>query len=173
MATSDIHSPIDFEYERASATHRPATLVFATDASARAIREALFARRTAIHHGEQLIGEAVYLRPIFERSIRILKKELTVRGKQRRYIQITNISDVPFHLKRRGDAPGLSTPKRMTIPAGKTVIIPVRGTGKHPGGRVKVRLSYEVTNLLIAPEQGLRVELELDVDFVAVKEKPK
>ena len=173
MATSDVHSPIDFDYSPGPATHRPATLVFARDASARAIREALFARRTAVHHGEQLIGEATYLKPLFERSIRVLDRDHTIRGKDRRYIRIANASDVPFYLKRQGKVSGLSVPGRITIPAGKSVLISVRGTAKHPAGRSKVRLPYEVTNLLVKPDQGLRVELELDVHFLAEKEKRK
>ncbi len=173
MATSDVHSPIDFDYSPGPATHRPATLVFAKNASARAIREALFARRTAVHSGEKLIGEAVYLKPLFEHSIRILDRTLTICGKGRRYIRIANASDVPFHLKRQAKVPGLSVPGRITVPAGKSVLISVRGTSKQPAGRCKVHLPYEVTNLLVKPDQGLRVELELDVHFLAEEKKSK
>ena len=55
------------------------TLVFAKDASLEAIREALFARRTAAYSGNLLVGKEEFLRPIFEASIEILSPAIQVR----------------------------------------------------------------------------------------------
>ncbi len=47
------------------------TLVFAKERSIEGIREALLNRRTAVYYGENLIGEEIYLKELFENAIEI------------------------------------------------------------------------------------------------------
>ena len=63
IANSDIHAPLNLDYLVHDGDHRPMTLVFAKDASLEAIREALFARRTAAYSGNMLVGKEELLRP--------------------------------------------------------------------------------------------------------------
>jgi predicted metal-dependent phosphoesterase TrpH len=165
LSNSDIHPPLAMDYDLAAGEHRPLTLVFATERSAAAIKEALFARRTAVYSGNRLIGEARFLRPIFERSITIVTPRLTIRGKGRKYAQIRNDSDLNYELQRAGAVEGLTIPASLTLRAGKTVLLEVRGQGTIKSGTRRCALPYRVTNLLVTPEEGLPVTLPLEVTF--------
>ncbi len=48
LSNSDIHNPLNLDYHVQQGDHRPLTLVFATDSTLEAIKEALFDRRTAM-----------------------------------------------------------------------------------------------------------------------------
>lgn len=65
MGNSDEHNPITFSYDFAKGEHRPMTLVFARKRTADSIKEALFARRTAVWWKGGLIGDREFLEPGF------------------------------------------------------------------------------------------------------------
>lgn len=167
MATSDVHAPIDMTWPPGAGEPRPCTLVFARDASPAAIREALFDRRTAVRFQDKLIGEARFLRPLFQQSIRVSRPALRLRPRARAYFRVSNLSDVPFTLERSGRVDGLSVPAKLVLPAGKTVLVGVRAGRKVEPGRRTVRIPFTVTNLLVAPGRGLELVHELEVTFEA------
>ncbi len=71
IGTSDIHGLIDWEYQVARGGHRPVTLIFAKEKSLEAVKEALFARRTAVWFNNTLIGREEMLLPLLKASISI------------------------------------------------------------------------------------------------------
>lgn len=71
IGTSDIHGLIDWEYQVARGGHRPVTLIFAKERSLAAVKEALFARRTAVWFDNTLIGREEMLLPLLHASISI------------------------------------------------------------------------------------------------------
>lgn len=165
LSNSDIHAPLNLDYDVQEDDHRPLTLVFATERTPGAIREALFNRRTAVYSAHRLIGEERFLRPIFERSITVINPEGELRGKGRLYVQIHNASDVPFNLRRTGQIEEVTFPASIELPAGRTVLLEVRGTGKAAASARQFALPYVVENLLVAPEQGLPTTLQVGVTF--------
>jgi predicted metal-dependent phosphoesterase TrpH len=165
LSNSDIHAPLNFDYHVHEGDHRPLTLVFAKTRTPEAIKEALFARRTAVYSGEKLIGEEQFLKPIFEHSIRFNKTSLTLNGKDREYLQISNTSDVPYQLERVEDVAGVQSPKTLTLASGKTVLFELRGTSTTAEETKRVTLDYRVNNLLIGPDEPLRVAFPLEVTF--------
>ena len=165
MSNSDIHNPLNLDYDVHEGDHRPLTLVFARDASAEAIREALFDRRTAVYSGDQLIGEARFLKPIFEASIQLMQPPLRFKGKQTKNLQIHNASDVPFELELVTSADDLSVPAQITLPPRRTVLFPVRSLSATLSAEREARPVYRIKNLLVAPGKGLEVELPFAVRF--------
>ena len=165
LSNSDIHAPLNMDYHVHAGDHRPLTLVFATARTKEAIREALFARRTVVYSGEKLIGDEQWLKPIFEQSVRFNRTGVTLKGRERVYLQISNISDVTYELERVKDAEGLQTPGKLTVPGGKTVLFEVRAKAGAPDGAKQLTATYRVNNLLVGPDQPLEVKLPFDVTF--------
>jgi predicted metal-dependent phosphoesterase TrpH len=126
FSNSDIHAPLNLDFHVHAGDHRPLTLVFATTRTAEAIKEALFARRTAVYSGEKLIGDEQFLKPLFERSIRFNKTSTSLKGKGREYLQIANHSDITYELERVAEVEELQTPKTIRLAGGKTVLFEVR-----------------------------------------------
>ncbi|MEJ5238629.1 MAG: Sb-PDE family phosphodiesterase [Limisphaera sp.] len=166
LSNSDIHNPIGLDYDLHLGDRRPVTLVFARERSLDAIREALFARRTAVLAGHRLIGRDEHVRPIFERSLRILTPQVRVRGTGRAYVQIQNDSDIPYELRFRAEDPDLAFPGELRLPAGRVALLEVRGRAADRQGQRTVRLTCEVTNVLIRPDTPLTAHLEFQVTLV-------
>ncbi|MDX9755870.1 MAG: histidinol-phosphatase [bacterium] len=70
LGNSDIHQP-SLLTESTPEKHRTVTLVFVKDRTLAALKEALFAGRTAVWYKNQLIGRKEYLEPLFANSIEI------------------------------------------------------------------------------------------------------
>lgn len=166
LSNSDIHNPVNLEYLVHEGDHRPMTLVFAKERSAESIREALFARRTAVYSGDRLVGDEEFLRPIFERSLVIKNPRLQIKGAQRVLAQLHNESDLEMQLERVG--PGVSevsVPKELTVPPHRTVLLSVTGKKGTEAWDKTVKVPFVVRNFLVAPDKGLEVELALEISY--------
>ena len=167
MSNSDIHSPLNLDYEVHEGDHRPLTLVFATDAGPAAVKEALFAHRTAVYSANRLVGSEEFLKPIFLASVKPLSDEVRIKGKGSALIQIQNNSDIDYELEITGKVEGVTLPKELVLAAGKTVLLQVTGTGKANPGTQQVRIPIQVKNLLVAPNEPLKLSAPLRIEFVA------
>jgi len=165
FSNSDVHNPLNLDYHTHQGDHRPITLVFARDRTPEAIKKALFDRQTAAYSGEWLIGDEAFLRPIFERSIRLNTSKLAIKGKQRLAVQIRNESEIDYRLELDQESPEVSAPKKITLPGRKTVLFDVQGKSASAKGRKTLDLRYRVANLLVAPEKPLVVPIRLDISF--------
>jgi hypothetical protein len=161
LSNSDIHAPLNMDYLVHDGDHRPVTLVFAKARTPEAIHEALLDRRTVVYSGNRLIGTEQFLKPIFDGSIRILNPQMPLAGSSKRLVQIHNDSDIDYGLERMAEIPGLETPKAITLPARKTVLMqvkPLKDSSVEPG---QLELHYRVANLLVGPDQPLEIVLTL------------
>jgi hypothetical protein len=165
FANSDIHAPMHLDYHLHEGDLRPVTLVFAKERSAESIREALEARRSAAFSGGFLIGAETFLRPVFEKSLRLKNPRLTLRGKGRALVQIANDSSIDYFLQREAEPPGIEIPEEVTLPAGKTALLEVKGAGTAPNGEQSLSLPYSVRNLLVGPDEALSAGIALTVTF--------
>ncbi|MCJ7811709.1 Sb-PDE family phosphodiesterase [bacterium] len=165
MGNSDIHPPTTASYEFQKGQHRSMTLVFVKERTEPAIQDALINRRTVVYWNDTLIGEPQYLEPLFEASIQIKNPNVIMEGKSSQYIQITNTSDVPFILERRDILDSIDIPDRLTLYQNRTVMMRIRGKNEELSGEKIVSLPYTVTNLWSAPDQGLPVQLNLNITF--------
>ncbi|MDX1908502.1 MAG: Sb-PDE family phosphodiesterase [Bacteroidia bacterium] len=171
IGTSDTHYPLALLYETSGFPYRPMTLVFARNRTAAGILEALQARRTAVLYKGIVIGREAHLRPLADSALRVhphffisLKSDYW-----EGYYIIENRSDLPFTLRVKQKPPMLSMDDEMVIPPGKTVAMWVSlaygGTHEAPKpGRYAFSIPCEITNLLVAPGQGLSYELKMEVE---------
>lgn len=166
MSNSDIHQPLNLDYHVHAGDRRPLTLVFAAARTGEAIKEALFARRTAVYAGNRLIGEEQFLRPIFDQSVRLKQASVTLKGRQAAYLQLSNTSDLEFELERAGDLAEISLPQSVTVPAHKTVLIEVKARAATARGPQQVEPEYRVTNLLVGPDEPLVARFKLQINVV-------
>ncbi len=164
FSNSDIHAPLNLDYEvHQNNDHRPLTLVFAKDRSTAAIKEALFARRTAVYSGEQLIGDEQYLKPIFANAVEFVKPAVKITGKDKYFLQLANTSDITYELERVGDVADLTTPKSLRLAGNKTVLFEVKAKANAANGTKQLAATYRVKNLLVGPDEPLTVTLPIEV----------
>ncbi len=165
MGNSDVHTPIHDTFDLAQGQHRPITLVFARQKSEQAIKEALLNRRTAVYHNELLMGEDRFLKPIFEQSIQILNPIVSIKGTGREMIQIENQSDLIYELVSEKEIEEISIPGELKLYPDKIMRFQIRGKSKNLTGKRKFTVPFVVKNLLIAPEKGLPIVLNVEVNF--------
>ena len=166
LGTTDIHSPIAFDY--AHDEIRPLTLVFAKDRSIEAVKDALFDRRTAVvaAGGGDIYGKEEFLRPLFDSSLEILNSTLEfVEHRTQAILRLKNNSDLPLTLVADGAVDGVSYPDKVVIPADATVVIMVSKKGTEPGVRM-VELPFVVQNFHTSAEQSLKVLLPIEIKTV-------
>jgi len=162
LSNSDIHDPINLEYDVHAGDHRPLTLVFAKEKTPADIKEALFARRTAVYSGNRLIGDEQFLRPIFEKSVTFDSPEIILKGKRAVLVQISNNSDIDYELELASKDNSIEAPQKLVILAQKTILMELRATSAAANGTKS--LEYNVTNLLVAPNKPLLVALPLKIN---------
>lgn len=106
MGTSDIHKLIDWDFNVNEGGHRPVTLVFATERTEAAVKDALFARRTVVYYKDLLIGREALLKPLLQASITIKTAEypgktdvlkLTLFNHTNSPVMLRNKSGFTFH----------------------------------------------------------------------------
>jgi len=170
MSNSDIHQPLNLDYQVGTGDHRPLTLVFAKERSLAALREALFARRTVVYSGNRLIGDEQFLRPIFEKSIAVDQPAVTLNGKKSVLVQISNNSDIDYELERTADYEAFSAPEKIVLLGRKTVLLELKAKPKAASPAQSEPLNYRVTNLLVGPDVPLAVTLPIQVSTLTKAE---
>ncbi len=166
MANSDLHLPSNLDFDLEHHDHRPMTLVFARSRSKGDLKAALFAGRTVAYFQDMLLGQEKFLKPLFHNSIWVINPEITIRGRQQVYVQIHNRSPVDYVLHWTGPTPkSLQVPKELRLVSGKTVLMNLRGTGAAKTGTQQLTLTYQVTNLWVAPYKPLKIQIPLRVTF--------
>lgn len=169
MGNTDIHSPIAFDYDLKAGALRTMTLVFAKENTPDAIKDALVNRRTAVLYSNRLLGEEKYLVPIFEKSVRFLSNVVKTTGRGTCYLQVRNDSDIPYTLQLKSQNDKIGFPKNIVIPANRTVQYTVRANKDDVSLAEKVKVEYEVKNLLTAPDKGIMVNFEFDINVTPKK----
>lgn len=171
LSNSDIHSPLNLDYNvHEENDHRPLTLVFAKERTREAIKDALFARRTAVYSGEQLIGDEQFLKPIFVSAVKFVKNSVKITGKDKYFLQLANTSDITYELERVGDVADLTTPKSLRLAGNRTVLFEVKAKANAANGTKQIAATYRVKNLLVGPDEPLTVTLPLEVTFAVGSE---
>jgi hypothetical protein len=151
IGNSDIHTPMpNFEHGK----HRPITLVFARNATAEDIREALNERRTAVYNDEYVIGEEKYLKELFENAL-----DISMKKNDNNTVQITfkNNSDLTFKLKKTSHDANLVYFREYTIIPNGIHLITVRLENGVKGGDI----NFSVENFLVEPNKGMKYTVKI------------
>ena len=171
MGTSDIHGLIDWLFkvpddnESSNGTlpgHRPLTIIFSKDKSENGIKDALFARKTAVFFNELLIGKEENLKPLVEKCLVInnindLELGYSEDGKSTiKKVEIKNVSDAPFILKNLNSFTFETNSDIINIMPNSIHSISVKTKGEPLN-----ELKFEVLNGIIAPKKYLNISLQI------------
>jgi hypothetical protein len=163
IGNSDIHDSIHLGYSLHAGQHRAITLIFARAHTVESMKEALFARRTAVWVKNQIYGDDAYLEPLFKQSIEFKHPSITLKGKNRSYFQIANHSDIDFELELNKEVERLSVTKAIVLHAHKTALLSIKSIDGVTSEKRGVKLPYKVKNLLISPNDSLCTEIVLEI----------
>jgi 3',5'-nucleoside bisphosphate phosphatase len=167
LGNSDTHEPIAIAFNTAAGDPRPLTLVFAREHTLASLREALFARRTAVYWRDSLLGEEQYLKPIFHSSVEILNSQIQIKGNGHAYLQIRNKSDVSFRLELQNQMEEVGILGEMVLPAQKVSLFPITGLKKGATGSRELIAHYVVTNFRTSPDKRLPFDIPFRVNFIS------
>lgn len=147
MGNSDVHGVISEEFAAPAYSHRPMTLVFAKERTQESLKEAMFARRTAVWYGDNLAAFEEFAAPLFKSVIKAgapFKDD----GKRIKF-ELVNSSDIPMQLS--GGPQG--APATLTIPArGAVVVTADRKFLAEP-------ITYSVDNIITGSASVLQVQI--------------
>lgn len=149
LGNTDIHDP-DLRKQSLPDDHRTMTLVFATERTPAAIKEALLAGRTAVWCKNQLIGRKEILEPLFAAAVRV--ETPVVRSGKTVYLRISNSCDLDIKLTRTAG----NGPATIALPAQATRLVEMSTAAND----TPLDLQYSTTSFLIAPDTGLPVVLK-------------
>lgn len=158
LGVSDVHGLIDWEYAIHDGDHRTTTLVFASERSAAAIREALHANRTVAWMDNNLIGRTEHVVPLIEASLEITAAWVR-RDAEVVDVTLTNRSDARFQLAPRGGRRFYRQAAIIEVPPHGAVTVGVTGAPSSP-----FELEFEVLNAIVAPETHPRLVLPVAVE---------
>ena len=145
IGVSDVHDLIDWDYPPQENAHRPVTLVLAESRSVDAIRDALFARRTAVWFKNLLIARPPEMAELLDASLtigaatRIADTSLT-------RVTIENASDARFVLKNASAHTFMSQGDRVQVPAHGSLTLTIK-SDQSP-----LELNFVVENALLGPK---------------------
>ncbi len=154
LGTSDIHRPINQDYDFAKGDHRTMTFVFAKERSLEGIREALDSGRTLAWWQEYVFGKESVLRPFFEACIEI---EVVKRDEKGALIKVTNNSQLPLKLKKTKHDTSLVYFREMTLTPEAYSFISVKFDNGIKGGD----LNFDVMNFLMGSDKPLDYTIKL------------
>jgi len=167
IGNSDVHPPIQMDFDLANGEHRPLTIVFAKEKSVEAIKDALLARRTAVYYQDLLLGEEKFLKPIFRQSIEIVNPTAKIKKKGIATIQIHNKSDLILELVTDSKLEEITIPPKINLYPDKTVLFHIKGKSNKNSGKKLISIPYNVKNLSIAPDICLSIEFKIEVNFIS------
>lgn len=151
VGNSDIHDP-DLSERYTAESHRTLTLAFAKERTLAALKEAVFAGRTAVWYQGQVLGSEEWLAPLFRASVRVEPPHLRVSNAV--FAKVANDCDLDIQLERRG-ALG---PAAILLRARSVTLLKV-GTAEP---KKALALEYAAKNLVVGPDgAALAVQLEI------------
>jgi len=163
LSNSDVHDPVFMDYDPDHGDHRAYTLVFATDNSVEAIREALFDRRTVVVLNNLMAGAEPWLQAIFKNSVQVKNSTLIISAGESVYLQVHNTTAVDYALVRADTIDGFEFPHEVILYGGKTVLIKIKRIAKEIPEQLQISLPFRVSNLKVTPDESLFVEFPLTI----------
>jgi predicted metal-dependent phosphoesterase TrpH len=150
FANSDVHGPMDV-----NDGHRPITLVFAKSRTKGGIKEALFARRTAVYFDHTIMGHSDVLEPLFFASLKYDNTPLKIKNEQSSAVYIKNNSDVDYELELVQPGVGFEAPNSLTLKAHHVTSLSLTGNSDEIENTQKVDVYYYVKNMFTASDENL------------------
>jgi histidinol phosphatase-like PHP family hydrolase len=154
LGNSDVHGLVDWSYGIPEGGHRPVTLVFAEEKSAKAMQKAMENRQTAVWFKNTLVGEQKILAPLVEASLTLERK-----GKGPvPTVLIHNHSDADYILENLSDYSLHNFAPVFVLKAHETTTVQLKTLEKLESFELKFR----VLNAYIAPNQHPEIKLIIE-----------
>ncbi len=155
IGSTDVHGPINLDYDIHGGERRPMTLVFAKERTSDGIREALFARRTAVYFQDKIVAPREILEALFKESLEVRS---VTRHRGSYSIRLFNPTEIPIHIsKARGNKPGFEFFRTITVPAGGYRSVPIYIDNAADYDQIELKLNID--NFLVEPDKGLPVTM--------------
>ncbi|MEN8155324.1 MAG: Sb-PDE family phosphodiesterase [Bacteroidota bacterium] len=154
LGNSDIHGLIDWQFDLPGGGHRPVTLVFATENSPKAIKEALMHQRTAVWFKNTLVGSDKYLVPLIQQSIVIERHGKSLVEK----LFIQNNSDADYIIENRSEYNLHNLADVFILKAHEQTLVQVKTVEKLDS----YILRFAVLNAITAPGEHPEIELVIE-----------
>jgi len=160
MGTSDIHGLVDWQFRLDQGGHRPINLVFATERSEEAIKEAMFAHRTVAWFDNLLVGRQDVLIPLVQASLQV-KKATYLGPSSVVVVEVENRADAAYLCKNKSEFSFHSDGDVLTFEPHQTTVIEVKTLDQLQS----FDLNFTVLNAISAPNSHPDVQLRIDVDL--------
>ena len=158
MGTSDIHGLIDWLFDIPGGGHRPVTLVFATEKTEAAVKEALQAGRTVAWYQNNLVGNEGVLMPLLNSSIEVSKASY-IEETSVATVEITNKSDATLILQSTSEYTFHQHSDLVEVPPHASVELNVKTIDKLDS----FQLQFSVLNAITAPGKHPTVVLSCEL----------
>ena len=155
IGVSDVHDLIAWDYRPDAAEqpgHRPVTLIFATEDSPEAMREALFARRTAVFWKDSLMARPAEMTPLLESIVQLTQVRETSWGI---VATLQNTSSALIRLRNDTGLPLRDRPQSFELPPLGTIEVSFN-MDKPKASQV---LNFAVINAFVAPNKPAKLVL--------------
>ncbi|MEJ7780182.1 MAG: Sb-PDE family phosphodiesterase [Daejeonella sp.] len=148
-------------YQKYASTHRPMTLVFATDKTEAAVKEALIARRTALYLDDYLIARQTEAEAFFKAAVQAKTERLLRKDEPVLLVKLSNNCDIPFNVRVTGNYTLDNLPLgQVVLPPHRETTIMLRAMWQYPE---EVRLKMNVSNILVSPGESLSTNMVIPV----------
>ena len=156
IAGSDEHNESAATYRN---KHRPMTLVFSRDSTEAGLKEALFARRTAVWHGDFVIGRKRELEPFFLAALEVTTEQSRRYNEPILLVHVRNRSAIPFTVRIGGHYGVDNLPLgRIVLEPEATTTISLRTLWEYPSAAT---LELDVENLMVTPDETLKTSIQV------------
>lgn len=152
FCNSDVHGPMEV-----GDGHRPLTLVFAKSRTEGGIKEALFARRTAVYFDNTIMGKPDLLEPLFFASLEYDDAPLKMGNGTSKVIYVKNNSDVDYELELVQPGVGFDAPETVTLKSHHVNAINLSGNSDEVANMQNINVYYRVKNMQVASDENLVV----------------
>jgi len=159
---TDMHGPMFESIDFPAGELRPVTLIFAKEASAEGVREALFARRTAVFADGCVYGEEGLLKELVAACLPV--KSVT-RSQTAVMVTLENRSSIPFRLRGHSGKDNVSYRNFKLIPPFEDFKYSCTDiVYKKPFTAESFTMSFDIENFYTAPGKHLNYTIEV-ADF--------
>lgn len=159
FANSDEHYDTANTYKE---TGRPFTLVFATEKTEAAVEDAIRNRRTMAYYDNHLIGRQKEAEAFVKASLELEPQKSKGKFAPRLVVKVTNKTGIAYDLQFKSEYNiGARPLGRMKLEPFETQTLLLDPVWEYPE---TLELEVEVQNVLVSPEEHLKMKLEVPVN---------
>ncbi len=157
LGNSDAHGDLYYSYRD---SHRPMTLVFATEKSEEAVKEALINRRTAVYVDDNIIARFPEADALFKASLSITNERKERNGEPICVVSFTNESSVPYSIRIRSEYNIENYPLgQLVLEPDKPIQVIIKELWDNPE---QIKLRVDVFNIIVSPDNHLETDIVID-----------